>query len=99
LKDASLYPGWYGFEHDQPELLDEAVYGLPELYRSSLKGARLVATPGCHVTAASLALQPLVDQGLIANSGIIVNSATGISGAGRALKHASLFCSADENYE
>ena len=99
LKDASLYPQWYGFEHDQPELLAEAVYGLPELYRSELTGARLIATPGCHVTAASLALQPLVSAGLIETSGIIVNSATGISGAGRALKHSSLFCTADENVE
>jgi len=99
LKDASLYPGWYGFEHDQPELLAEAVYGLPELYRSELKGARLVATPGCHVTAASLALQPLVAQGLIEPSGIIVDNATGITGAGRALKHSSMFCTVDENFE
>jgi N-acetyl-gamma-glutamyl-phosphate reductase len=99
LKDASLYPTWYGFQHDQPALLAEAVYGLPELYRTELKGARLVATPGCHVTAASLALQPLVDQGLVEAAGIIVNSATGITGAGRGLKHASLFCTVDENYE
>src|SRR5699024_7726275 len=65
LKDPTQYPTWYRFEHDQPELLAEAVYGLPELYRSELEGARLVATPGCHVTAASLALQPLVAAGLI----------------------------------
>lgn len=99
LKDASLYPTWYGFEHDQPELLAEAIYGLPELFRSELKGARLIATPGCHVTAASLALQPLVDQGIISTTGVIVNNATGISGAGRALKHSSMFCTVDENYE
>jgi N-acetyl-gamma-glutamyl-phosphate reductase len=97
LKDAALYPRWYGFAHDQPELLAEAVYGLPELYRSDLKGARLIATPGCHVTAASLALAPLVRQGAIESSGIVVDSITGISGAGRALKHASLFCTADED--
>ncbi|MEI7618054.1 MAG: N-acetyl-gamma-glutamyl-phosphate reductase [Actinomycetota bacterium] len=99
LKDASLYPTWYGFEHDQPALLAEAVYGLPELYRSELKGARLIATPGCHVTAASLALQPLVQRGIISPKGVIVNNATGISGAGRALKHSSMFCTVDENYE
>src|SRR3954470_16600311 len=99
LKDASLYPRWYGFTHDQPALLEEAVYGLPEVHRSELKGARLVATPGCHVTAAGLALRPLVESALIEPHGIIVNSATGISGAGRGLKHASLFCSVDENYE
>lgn len=99
LKDASLYPQWYGFEHDQPELLAEAVYGLPELYRSELVGARLIATPGCHVTAASLALRPLVESGMIETTGIIVNNATGISGAGRALKHGSMFCTVDENFE
>jgi N-acetyl-gamma-glutamyl-phosphate reductase len=99
LKDASLYPAWYGFTHDQPTLLAEAVYGLPELYRSELKGARLVATPGCHVTAASLALQPLIAQGLIETTGIIVDNATGITGAGRALKHNSMFCTVDENFE
>jgi N-acetyl-gamma-glutamyl-phosphate reductase len=97
LKDASLYPGWYGFEHDQPELLAAAVYGLPELHRDELRGASLIATPGCHVTAATLALAPLVQAGLIETSGIVVNSITGVSGAGRALKHTSLFCTADED--
>ena len=97
LKDASLYPRWYGFTHDQPALLAEAVFGLPELHRAKLKGARLVATPGCHVTAATLALAPLVRGGLIATDGVMVNSITGVSGAGRALKHTSLFCTADED--
>jgi N-acetyl-gamma-glutamyl-phosphate reductase len=97
LKDASLYPTWYGFDHDQPGLLAEAVFGLPELHRGELVGARLIATPGCHVTAATLALAPLVQAGLIADAGIVVNSITGVSGAGRALKHTSLFCTADED--
>lgn len=97
LKDASLYPTWYGFEHDQPELLAQAVYGLPELYRSDLKGARLVATPGCYVTAASLALAPFVKGGLVATTGIVVDAASGVSGAGRALKHTSHFCTVDED--
>ena len=99
LKDASLYPGWYGFAHDQPELLAEAAFGLPELYRSRLAGARLVATPGCHVTAASLALEPLVAAGMIERTGIVVNSITGISGAGRSLKQGSMFCTADEDLQ
>jgi N-acetyl-gamma-glutamyl-phosphate reductase len=99
LKDSTLYPQWYGFSHNQPELLAEAVYGLPELYRAELHSARLIATPGCHVTAAGLALQPLIKSGLIEPTGVIVNNATGISGAGRALKHSSLFCTVDENYE
>lgn len=97
LKDASLYPQWYGFAHDQPTLLAQAVFGLPELHRNELKGAALVATPGCHVTAATLALAPLVRAGLIETSGVVVNSITGVSGAGRALKHSSLFCTVDED--
>ena len=62
LKDASAYPKWYGFTHDQPELLKQAVYGLPELHRDALVGAQLVATPGCYVTAATMALAPLGDK-------------------------------------
>ena len=98
LKDPGLYPRWYGFEHQQPELLGDAVYGLPELYREELKGATLIATPGCYVTAASLALTPLVRQELIEPTGVIVDAASGVSGAGRALKHTSLFCTVDEDF-
>jgi N-acetyl-gamma-glutamyl-phosphate reductase len=97
LKDASLYPRWYGFEHNQAELLASAVFGLPELHRDELSGAALIATPGCHVTAATLALAPLVRAGLIATTGIVVDSITGISGAGRALKTGSMFCAADSD--
>ena len=86
LKDAALYPQWYGFEHDQPELLAEAVYGLPERHRKELVGARLVATPGCYVTAATLALAPLLDAGLVERTGLIVDAASGVTGAGRAAK-------------
>lgn len=97
LRDASLYPDWYGFEHDQPEHLARAVYGLPERHRHELVGATLIATPGCHVTAATLALAPLVSAGLLADHDIIVNSITGVSGAGRALKQGSMFCSVDSD--
>ncbi|MFZ9629639.1 MAG: N-acetyl-gamma-glutamyl-phosphate reductase, partial [Ilumatobacteraceae bacterium] len=99
LKDASQYPTWYGFQHDQPALLADAVYGLPERHRAHLAGARLVATPGCHVTAATLALAPLVDAGLIERSGVIVDSITGVSGAGRGLTHSSQFCTVDEDVQ
>lgn len=99
LRDASLYPTWYGFAHDQPAMLAEAAFGLPELFRDQLKGAQLVATPGCHVTAAALALEPLVAAGLIQRTGIVVNSITGISGAGRGLKQGSMFCSVDEDLQ
>lgn len=98
LKDASLYQRWYGFEHDQPEMLARAVYGLPELFRQELIGADLIATPGCYVTAASLALAPLVGRGIIDPAGVIVDAASGVSGAGRALKHTSMFSTVDEDF-
>jgi N-acetyl-gamma-glutamyl-phosphate reductase len=97
LKDATAYPEFYGFEHTQPELLAEAVFGLPELHRDQLQGARLVATPGCHVTAATLALRPLVDAGLIETNGIVVNTLTGITGAGRAPTETNVFTNIDSN--
>ncbi len=98
LTDASLYPQWYGFEHTQPELLKQAVYGLPELYRKQLVGATMIATPGCYVTAASLALRPLVADGTINPQGVIVDAASGVSGAGRALKHNMMFSTVDEDF-
>ena len=98
LKDASQYPQWYGFDHTRPDLLAAAVYGLPELNRDALVGANLIATPGCYVTAASLALAPLVRQGVIESTGVIVDAASGVSGAGRALKHSSMFSTVDEDF-
>jgi N-acetyl-gamma-glutamyl-phosphate reductase len=97
LKDASLYPRWYGEEHRCPELLAEFTYGLPELFRDEIRRSRLVAAPGCYVTAASLALSPLVRAGAIEPAGVIVDAASGVSGAGRGLKHTSLFCTVDED--
>lgn len=97
LRDASLYPRWYGEEHRHPELLAEAVFGIPELFRESLTDATLVAAAGCHVTAAALALAPLVNAGVIERSGIVVNSITGVSGAGRGLKPHTQFCAVDED--
>jgi N-acetyl-gamma-glutamyl-phosphate reductase len=98
LQDTSLYPRWYGFEHTQPALVKQAVYGLPEMYRSDLAGATFIATPGCYVTAASLALAPLVKSGVIEPSGVIVDAASGVSGAGRALKQSSMFTSVNEDF-
>jgi N-acetyl-gamma-glutamyl-phosphate reductase len=99
LKDASLYPQWYGAEHTIPDLLPEAVYGLPELFRSDLVGARLVATPGCYVTTATLALTPLLAAGLVEPTGIVVDAASGVSGAGRPPKPHTTFNAVDENFE
>src|SRR4051795_205534 len=70
LKDAALYPTWYGDEHICPELLEEFVFGIPELFRSQLRGADLVAAAGCYVTAAALALAPLVRAGTIEPTGV-----------------------------
>ena len=98
LQDTSLYPRWYGFEHTQPALVKQAVYGLPEMYRSALAGATFIATPGCYVTAASLALAPLVKSGVIEPSGVIVDAASGVSGAGSALKQSSMFASVNEDF-
>jgi N-acetyl-gamma-glutamyl-phosphate reductase len=98
LKDPALYPQWYGAEHTAPDLLAEFAYGLPELYRDELAGASGVAVPGCYPTAASLALKPLVDAGVVATTGIIVDAASGVSGAGRGLKQTTHFCTVDEDF-
>ncbi len=98
LKDPSLYPEWYGAEHTMPELLEKFVYGLPELYRNDLKGARGIAVPGCYPTTASLALSPFVRANKIEKTGVIVDAASGVSGAGRGLKSTTTFTSVDENF-
>ncbi|HEX9547309.1 MAG TPA: N-acetyl-gamma-glutamyl-phosphate reductase, partial [Acidimicrobiales bacterium] len=97
LKDPSLYPIWYGDEHHHPELLAEAAFGIPELFRDELAGATLIAAAGCHVTAAALALAPLVRAEAIQTGGIIVDTVTGVSGAGRGLKQHTQFCAVDED--
>ena len=89
LRDASLYPTWYGNEHPAPEQLSDFVYGLPELHRTALAGATAIAVPGCYPTVAILALAPLLRAGLIERGGIIVDAATGASGAGSSRSAAS----------
>jgi N-acetyl-gamma-glutamyl-phosphate reductase len=98
LRDASLYPTWYGEDHRAPELLEQAVFGLPELFRPELAGATLVASAGCYPTAAGLALAPLLRAGLVEASGIIVNAVSGVSGAGRAPKESLHFGTVDEDF-
>ena len=98
LKDAALYPHWYGEEHSAPELLAEAVYGLPELFREGLAGATLVAAAGCYPTSAGLALAPLVRAGLLEPAGIVVDAASGVSGAGRGLRDSLHFGTVDEDF-
>src|SRR5580693_6009463 len=98
LKDAALYPQWYGEEHDAPELLAEAAFGLPELFRSDLAGATLVAAAGCYPTSAGLALAPLLRRGLVGPTGIVVDAASGVSGAGRGPKESLHFGTVDEDF-
>ncbi len=83
LRDPRLYEKWYGFVHQEPELLAKSVYGLVEQNRDALKGASFIAAPGCYVTAASIVLAPAVQQGLIHPEGIIIDAASGTSGAGK----------------
>jgi N-acetyl-gamma-glutamyl-phosphate reductase len=85
-------------QYPHPDLVLSAVYGLPELNREALKTAKLIATPGCYVTAASLALAPLVKAGVINPQGVIVDAASGVSGAGRAAKHSNSFNTVDEDF-
>jgi len=98
LRDASQYPRWYGAAHGAPDLLAEAAYGLPELFRDGLVGATLVASAGCYPTAAGLALAPLVRRGLVEPTGIIVDAASGVSGAGRGPKESLAFGTVDEDF-
>lgn len=98
LADPALYPTWYGEPHAAPELLSRFAYGLPELFRSSIVGASLVASPGCYPTTAALALAPALAGGFIETSGIVVDAASGVSGAGRAPKPNTTFTAVDEDF-
>jgi len=97
LPDQKVYEEWYQAEHGAPELLKEAVYGIPELFREEIKGKRLVANPGCYPTSALLALAPLLKKRLVDSSSVIIDSKSGVSGAGRSLKLGSLFAECNEN--
>jgi len=96
LKDAGAYPKWYGFTHSAAELLREAVYGLPELHGDRIASASLVANPGCYSTSAILALAPVIKQRLIYPD-IIIDSKSGVSGAGRTLSLTTHYPEANEN--
>ena len=96
LRDVNTYAEWYGHDHYAPQLQPDAVYGLTEHYRDDIKDARLVACPGCYPTAALLALLPLVKGGVIDPNDIIIDAKSGTTGAGRAVKQATLFCEVAE---
>ena len=96
LKDPALYPRHYDFDHGSPALLRKAVYGLPELHRAALRGARLVAVPGCYPTGALLAVAPLLGKRLVAGQ-VIFDSKSGVTGAGKELRNDLMFSEVDEN--
>ncbi|MBO4913425.1 MAG: N-acetyl-gamma-glutamyl-phosphate reductase [Butyrivibrio sp.] len=97
LKDVSVYEKWYKIEHKAPQFIDEAVYGLCEINRDKIKGARLIANPGCYTTCSILTAYPLVKEGLIDPSTLIVDALSGVSGAGRGAKVANLYCEVNES--
>lgn len=97
LEDADEWARWYGQPHGAPELLSEAVYGLPEVNRERIRSARLIAVPGCYPTAAQLGLLPLLEAGLADTSRLIADCKSGVSGAGRGASVGSLFCEAGES--
>lgn len=97
LRDPAVFKQWYQHDHACPELLAEAVYGLPEINRDRIRGARLVAAPGCYPTATQLGFLPLVENGLVDAGSLIADCKSGVSGAGREAKIGSLFCEAGDS--
>ncbi len=97
LKDASLYPTWYGKPHSHPELLGDFVYGLPELFGGKITSSKRIAATGCNAAAAILSLAPLVSSGIVESENLLVDIKTGISGAGRPPKENTTFCAVNEN--
>ena len=97
IKDVATYEKWYGIEHKAPQYIGEAVYGLCEINREAVKNARLVANPGCYPTCSTLSIYPLLKEGLIDPSTVIIDAKSGTSGAGRGAKVDNLYCEVNEN--
>ena len=97
IKDVKTYEKWYKIEHKSPQFIEEAVYGLCEINRDKVKGARLIANPGCYTTCSILTAYPLVKEGLIDPDALIIDAKSGTSGAGRGAKLPNLFCEVNEN--
>lgn len=98
IKDTDEWSKWYGMEHTSTDMVEEAVYGLPEVNREQIKTAKLVANPGCYPTASQLGLLPLVEAGIIETDGIIADCKSGVSGAGRQAKIGMLLCETSESF-
>ena len=97
IKDVKTYEKWYKIEHKSPQFIEEAVYGLCEINRDKVKGARLIENPGCYTTCSILTAYPLVKEGLIDPDTLIIDAKSGTSGAGRGAKLPNLFCEVNEN--
>jgi N-acetyl-gamma-glutamyl-phosphate reductase len=99
INDKAVYEQWYAVEHTRSALLDEAVYGLPELYLDRIMGARLIANPGCYPTSAILGLAPALKAGLVETGDIVIDAKSGASGAGRGAKVGTLFCEVADSFK
>jgi N-acetyl-gamma-glutamyl-phosphate reductase len=99
IQDVAEWSKWYGMEHACPDLVAEAVYGLPELNREKIKGARLIANPGCYPTAVQLGFLPLVEAGVIDTSWMVADCKSGVSGAGRKAEIGALFAEASDSFK
>ena len=99
IKDVAEWEKWYGMKHACPELIAEAVYGLPELNREQIKGARLIANPGCYPTAVQLGFLPLIEAGLVDADNLVADAKSGVSGAGRKAEVHALFSEAADNFK
>lgn len=97
IKDVATYEKWYGIPHKSPQYIEEAVYGLCELNRESIRKARLIANPGCYPTCSTLSIAPLARAGLIDMDTLIIDAKSGTSGAGRGAKVPNLYCEVNEN--
>ena len=97
IKDVATYEKWYGIQHKSPQFIEGAVYGLCEINREDVKGARLVANPGCYTTCSILTAYPLAKEGLIDMNTLIIDAKSGTSGAGRGAKVGNLYCEVNEN--
>ena len=99
IKDVKVWEKWYGMNHNCPDLIDQAVYGLPEINREKIKQANLVANPGCYPTAVQLGFIPLLEAGLVDTGSLIADAKSGVSGAGRKAEIGSLFAEAGDNFK
>lgn len=99
FRDVDVYEKWYKVTHSSPDLISQAVYGLPELYRDKIKAAKLVADPGCYPTCSILGIVPALSSKLVSHKNIIINAASGVSGAGRKSELSYAFCETSENFK